>query len=247
MVKLYNVYCIYLLTMAIFIPLLGFNSIIINTVLLVYSLFLIGFLLLFLTRFYLPNKNSDIAGILKIFWFFLFLAFSPSLFLYAIPTIFLKKELVSAEITSIFIIIIPIIFVYLQLAEKLFDIEFLLNRLRYYSLLSFPFTLFIIVMLKLVLNIELISSFTFVPFLLLFTCTTLFLYTKEYFDYKMRHHLFSQKSDFESSLYKFFQKAKDETKVNSLINNLMNEIRDVLMVEEVAYIEMVTEDNGVIG
>ena len=92
MIKIYTVYCVYLLTMAVSIPLLGFNSIIINTVLLVFSLFLIGFLLLFLTRFYLPNKNSDIEGILKILWFFLFLAFSPTLFLYAIPTIFLKKE-----------------------------------------------------------------------------------------------------------------------------------------------------------
>ena len=59
----------------------------------------------------------------------------------------------------------------------------------------------------------------------------------------MSHHLFSQKSDFESSLYKFFQKAKDETKVDSLIKNLMNEIKDVIMVEEVIYIEMVSENN----
>ena len=67
---------------------------------------------------------------------------------------------------------------------------------------------------------------------------------KEYFDYKMSHHLFSQKSNFESSLYKFFQKAKDETKVNSLIENLMNEIKDVLMVKDAVYIEMVSEDDG---
>ena len=182
--------------------------------------------------------------ILKILWFILFSAFSPFLFFYAIPTFFFNKELVSAEMTAIFLIFIPFVFVYLQLAEKLFDIEFLLNRLRYYSLLSFPFTIFILVMLKLILKIELLSIFSFTLFLLLFTGTTLFLYAKEYLDYKMSHHLFSQKSDFESSLYKFFQKAKDETKVKSLIHNLMNEIRDVLMVKDVIYIEMVSEDNG---
>ena len=60
----------------------------------------------------------------------------------------------------------------------------------------------------------------------------------------MSHHLFSQKSNFEGSLYKFFQKAKDETKVKSLIKNLMNEIKDVLMVKDVVYIEMVSEDDG---
>ena len=99
-------------------------------------------------------------------------------------------------------------------------------------------------MLKLILKIELLSIFSFTLFLLLFTGTTLFLYAKEYLDYKMSHHLFSQKSDFESSLYKFFQKAKDETKVKSLILNLMNEIRDVLMVKDVVYIEMISEDDG---
>jgi two-component system, NarL family, sensor histidine kinase ComP len=215
-----------------------------NTVLLGFSLFLIIFLLFYLTRFYLLNKKSDIESILKILGFTLFSAFSPSLFFYAIPTFFFKKELVSAEVTAIFLIIIPISFVYLQFAEKLFDIEFLMNRLRYYSLLSFPFTIFIIFMLKLILNIKLLSSFTLITFLLLLTSTTLFLYMKEYFDYKMSHHLFSQKSNFESSLYKFFQKAKDETKVKSLIENLMNEIKDVLMVKDTVYIEMVSEDDG---
>lgn len=243
MIILYTIYCATLLIMAIIIPILGFNSII-NTVQLGFFLFLIGCLLFYLIRFHLQNKNSDIEGILKILLFTLFSAFSPSLFFYAIPAFFFKKELVSAELTAIFLIVIPISFVYLQFTEKLFDIEFLMNRLRYYSLLSFPFTIFIIFMLKLIFNIKLLSSFTLLTFLLLLTSTTLFLYIKEYFDYKMSHHLFSQKSNFESSLYKFFQKAKDETKVKSLIENLMNEIKDVLMVKEVVYIEMVSEDDG---
>ena len=66
LVILYTFYCVYLLIMTVLIPLFGFNSIIINTILLIFSLFLIVFLLLYLTRFYLPNKNSDIEGILKI-------------------------------------------------------------------------------------------------------------------------------------------------------------------------------------
>ena len=118
MIILYTIYCAILLIMAIIIPILGFNSII-NTVLLGFFLFLIGFLLFYLIRFYLQNKNSDIEGILKILWFTLFLAFSPSLFFYAIPTFFFNKELVSAELTAIFLIVIPISFVYLQLSRKI--------------------------------------------------------------------------------------------------------------------------------
>ena len=58
----------------------------------------------------------------------------------------------------------------------------LLNRLRYYSLLSIPFTIFIVLLLSIIFNISLLSSLIII--ILLFTCTTLFLYLKEYLDYK---------------------------------------------------------------
>lgn len=210
---------------------------------LIFFLLLICYLLFHLIGLYLKNKNSEGNNVLKILWITLFVAFSPFIFLYVIPIILFNNELVLAETAAIFLIIIPIVFVYLQLAEKLFDIEFLLSRLRYYSLLSLPFTIFTVLLISLVHKIEPFSSL-FIIFFLIFTCTILFLYVKEFLDYKIRHHLFSQKSNFETSLYTFFQKAKFETKVNSLINNLMNEIRDVLMVKKVLNIEMVTENNG---
>lgn len=80
--------------------------------------------------------------------------------------------------------------------------------------------------------------------ILLFTSTVVFLYIKEYLDYRISHHLFSQKNNFETSLYKFFQKAQYETKVDSLINNLINEIRDVLLVTDAKYFELIADGNG---
>ncbi|TYS63941.1 hypothetical protein FZD47_10570 [Bacillus infantis] len=207
-------------------------------------LLLICYLLFQLIRFSIKNKNNKGNNVLKILWITLFSAFSPFVFLYVLPHIISRKEIVSAEITAVFLIIIPIVFVYLQLAEKLFDFEFLLNRLRYYALLSFPFSVVTVFLVRLVTRIELFSSLSVFVFFLIFMCTTLFLYIKEYIDYKIRHHLFSQKSNFDTSLYTFFQRAKYETKVNSLITNLMNEIRDVLMVKKVFYFEVITKDDG---
>lgn len=212
---------------------------------LLFFLLLICCLLFHLIRFYLKNKNSEGDNVLKILWVTFFLAFSPFVCLYVFPNIFLKKELVSAETTAVFLIIIPVVFVYLQLAEKLFDIKFLLNRLRYFSLLSFPFSVFIIVFLRFILNIEFFSGPLMITFFLILACTTLFLYLKEYLDYKFQHHLFSRKGNFETSLYTFFQRAKYETKVDSLIINLVNEIQDVLMVKKVIHIEVVSENEGI--
>lgn len=211
---------------------------------LIFFLLLTCYLLFHLTRLYLKNKNSEGNNVLIILWISLFAAFSPFVCLYVIPNILFKKELVSAESTAIFLIIIPVVFVYLQLTERIFDIDFLLSRLRYYSLLSFPFAVFTVLLLSFILNIEPFSASFIIILLFVFICTTIFLYVKEFLDYKIRHHLFSQKSNFETSLYTFFQKAKYETKVNSLITNLVNEIRDVLMVKDVLYIEMVKKNEG---
>lgn len=242
LMMLYAIYASFILVMLTLFTIFGFNSMLTN-VQLVFLIVLIGYLFFYLIRFYYKNKDSEGKDVLKILWFTIFSAIIPFLCLYAVPTIFFNRELISAEITAIFIIIIPIGFVYLQLATKWFDIDFLLNRLRFYSWISFPFSILIILILKLIFRIKLLSSSTILFFLILFTCTVLFLYIKEYLYYKMSHHLFSQKSNFEASLYKFFQKAKYDTKVASLINNLINEIRDVLMVKEVIYLELVVNDN----
>ena len=86
MVIVYTVYmCLFTDNGYLRLPFSDLHSIM-NTVQLGFFLFLIGFLLFYLTRFYLQNKNTDVEGILKILWFILFSAFSPFLFFYAIPT-----------------------------------------------------------------------------------------------------------------------------------------------------------------
>ncbi|WP_075982827.1 ATP-binding protein [Bacillus massilinigeriensis] len=237
---LYTVYLILMLANYIFKEL---NSIM-GVVELGFYAILLFFALVTLTRFYFTYKNSEGKSILKILWITIFIAFAPFVFFYVIPNIVFGKEIVSAEISALFLIIIPLVFTYMQLAEKLFDIEYLLNRFRYYSMLSFPFTIIMTLLLCLLFKIKFFSGLNFVTFILTFTITTLFLYIKEYVDYKMRHHLFSNRHNFETSLYKFFQKTKYETKVSSLIRNLMNEIKDVLMVKEVMYIEVIETDKN---
>lgn len=206
---------------------------------LLFFLLLLCYLLFHLLWFYMKYRNSQGSNVLKILWTTLFLSLSPFVFLYLIPNVFFNKELIPAETTAVFLIFIPIAFVYLQLAEKLFDIEFLLNRLRYYSLLSLPFTILSVILLHFIVDIGFFSSKTAVMFSLLFLTSILFLYAKEYLDYKIRRHLFSPKGNFETSLYTFFQRAKYETKVSSLVTNLMNEIKDVLIVKKVLHIELI--------
>lgn len=199
------------------------------------------YVLFLLTRFYVKYRNSNARGFLKILLLTLVIAFGPAILFYVIPNIFFKKELLSPEITLAFLIIIPIVFIYLQMTEKLFDIEFVLNRLGYYTLLSFPFAFIIACLLSFILNFALLSGLSFITFSILITSMIFSLYIKEFLDYRMRHHLFSQKYNFENSLFAFFQKSKHETQVNSLITNLMNELKDVLGIKKNQHIELIRE------
>lgn len=203
---------------------------------------LVVYLFILLLRFYLQHKRTEGSAVIVILGMTILFAFGPLFLFSAIPIFLIGKEFIPLEITIIFIIGIPFAFVYLQLAKRLFDIEFFLSRLRYYSIVSVPYTLFICILLITVLDIELSPIVLAQIFLVVFLCTAVSLYVKEILDYKLRHHLFSRKNHFEASLYKFFQRAKYETEVKSLIRNLMNEIRDVLLVKEIEYCELRSED-----
>lgn len=210
-----------------------------------YFLLLILLLSYYVIKLLIRYKNSTMATIIKILGVSFFLAFSPFIILYLIPELWLGNAIISAEVASSFLIIIPISLVYLLLAEKLFDIAFIMGRLRYYVLLAFPFAAIGVVISSFFSQqIQLTNSFTIILFLFFFVGVILLLYIKEYLDYKIKHHLFSQKGNLEMSLYNFFQKAKHETKVSSLVHYLQNEIKEVLGVKDVLYSELYTEDEG---
>lgn len=243
LVRLYMIYFFYLLVVAgnQFFPVINQYM---SELKLLFCSALLFYFLFYLIHFYSKYKNSEGKAILKILGITVFVAFGPFCFFYALPTILFHRALLSAEVTSIFLIIIPIAIVYLQVAEKLFDIEFILDRLRYYSLNSFLFSVLIILLMRFGVGIQLPSSMMAMVFIVLFICTLVFIYVKEYLDYKLRHHLFSQKGDFGMGLYTFFQKTKYETKVSSLVTNLEHEIKDVLLVKKVIYAEVVRKEVG---
>ncbi len=237
-------YIIFSITVILFCVLLFlWDTSIVSIVELALFVVILCFTLFTFTRFYFKNKHTEEKNSLKILFFTLVIAFTPFVCFYAIPHIFLKNEWMSGEGSATFLIVIPIAFVYLQLAERLFDIHFLISRFRYYFLLALPFAIFITIILAVNNDIHIQPSYNITTFLLIFISTMLFLYAKEFIDYKNRSHLFSQKNNYATSLYLFFQKNKNKTNVNSLILQLMNEIKGVLIVNEVYSIEIQKEEN----
>lgn len=236
-VKLY-IYNVLLLILIAFILLLNKINFDIRLLELIFFSTIISSLIIYKFYFYIVHKNTSVRNILRILVSSLFIAFSPFVIMYVIPIALSGKQWFSPEIASGFLIIIPITFVYLQIAEKLFDIDFLLNRIRYYLLLSFPYAIALSAVLILFLDDDIPYYLHIGMFCMILVLTTLFLYAKEYIDYKLRNYLFSPKGSLDKSLSNFFQQAKRETRVEDLINRVKVEIKNVLQIKEIASIEI---------
>lgn len=199
---------------------------------------LIFFLLFLLIRYYYINHEPNVRIKLKIMFSGYFIAFSPFILFYVLPIIFHDRYIISAEITGIFIFIIPIILVYLQLTYELIDIDFFLNKIKYFTLLSLPFSILTTLIISFMTEVHLLSIEILILGIFIFYLSCILLYIKDYLDYKLNPHLFSKNNRLDISLYGFFQKVKFETNPFTLIDALQKQIKDVLSVDNLNYIQI---------
>lgn len=103
------------------------NDILSNIVLFMFLILLIiilGILLISYFKYSSPQLKILLSSIM--------IPFLPFLFLYVLPKILFHTYILSSEISSLFLLLIPFSFIFTQLAERLFDIEYHITRLRYY-------------------------------------------------------------------------------------------------------------------
>ncbi len=170
---------------------------------------------------------------LKILLSSIMIPFLPFLFLFSLPSIFFDKYILSGEVSSLFLLLIPFSFIFTQLAERLFDIEYHITRLRYYVIFSSFFTLWFIVGLYWIAGEYLtktvmsgVSIFTFISLVVLY-------YIKEKVDYRKRKILFSTKGDYIHQLYTAVDKIGKTIKIDNLLERFVQEVSLHLELEHV--------------
>ncbi|WP_370043853.1 sensor histidine kinase [Lysinibacillus sp. RC79] len=170
---------------------------------------------------------------LKILLCSILIPFLPFLFLYSLPKIFFDTYILSGEICSLFLLLIPFSFIFTQVADRLFDIEYHITRLRYYVFFSLLFTLWFMVGLYWIAGKYLtmtvmsgVSFFTFTSLVILF-------YIKEKVDYRKRKILFSTKGDYIHQLYTAVDKIGKTIKIDELLERFAQEVSLHLELEHV--------------
>jgi two-component system sensor histidine kinase ComP len=203
-------------------------------------LFSVGVLIsiYFLVSRYLTFRKTSYKPILQILYFGVALAFLPFIVLTALPRSILGYEMVSGLFTALCLIILPIVFLYLILANRLLDIDFILNRARYYSILAILPAGIIVAALIPLLETPL-SSLAWVKISLLIYLGTLgLLFLKERLDYLFRAKLFRAQYHFQASLDQLSQDLSTVRRVSDLKERVISEVQSVLRVRKALVLDL---------
>lgn len=192
----------------------------------------------------LVYRKKDHFYLLKVLLISNTIAFFPFTVFYIIPEVLFGQYIYSAIVTAPFLIIIPLALVYQFVVNKIYDIDFLLGRIRYYGFLSIIPTIGVVWLNILFdskgnnFNIIQITVYVFLIFLAVF-------YIKELLDYKFRLKRFSEKYNYQDSIFKYTQLLKSVSALNQVFMNLKKTILDVLPVSK-AYIFEISSDGDIL-
>ncbi len=164
------------------------------------------------------------------------LAFFPFVVLVGLPSTLFGIELIPGALAAAFLVFLPGVFLYLITANRLFDIDFIIDRIRYYSIISLiPTALFVSFLSYFLKNFTLVqcAQVALVTYLGVIT----FLYIKEELDFRFRSKLFREKYNFHVSLDRFYQDIAKVMKISDLEERLIMEVTEVLSVKTVSLLE----------
>ncbi|WP_412675045.1 sensor histidine kinase, partial [Bacillus paralicheniformis] len=188
-------------------------------------------------------KYSQQSYLLKILMLMNFIALVPFLFFYVLPMLVFGDYIFSAIVVSPFLLLIPLSLVYQFMSNKIYDIEFLIGRLKYYSFLAIIPTSLIITILAIVKHQEgefftvQVTIFTYLIMVGVF-------YLKEIIDFRFRLKRFSEKFNYQDSIFKFTQTIRTFTSLNQVLMELKQIVLDVLLVNNI-YMLKVKNDGSV--
>ncbi|PUF85799.1 histidine kinase, partial [Bacillus altitudinis] len=88
-------------------------------------------------------KETEHGSVLKFFAIMNILSFCPFIFFFVIPYVFFDKYLIDPFILTSVVLLIPFSLVYQFVTNKIYNMNFLISRLRYYGFLAITPTLFV--------------------------------------------------------------------------------------------------------
>ena len=208
----------------------------------VFSISILLCLYILISR-YIRYRKTIHKTVFKIILLGFTLAFFPFVALVGFPSILFGVELIPGALAAAFLVFLPVVFLYLITANRLFDIDFIMDRIRYYSIISLiPTALFVLFLVYLVREFTLVQGIQ--VGLVAYIGIIAFLYIKEELDFRFRSRLFREKHNFQASLDRFSQTIAKVMKPSDLEERLIMEVKEVLSVKSISLLEIDLTDNS---
>lgn len=154
--------------------------------------------------------------------------FLPFLLFFVIPEILSQNPILHSEVAALFLLFIPFSFIFIQVNERLFDIEYQLSRLRYYSTLAFFSTLIVTTGITYLLIDKLSIVEITIVFILVFLVIIISFYIKEQLDFKYRKIIFSSTGNYVHNLYAAVNRMGKVKTQQELLDQFKYEITEKL-------------------
>jgi len=215
----------------------------IDTLIILFLLFLLVILnIIVIITGYVKFPKTQIK---VIFWGIVF-PFLPFLLLYIIPPmLFSQKYIFSSFGLSMFFLFITFGITFVQFTERLFDIEYYISRLKYYSLFALTMTLGIVLVVYFFVSISVqkllyLSIFIFAFILISF-------YIKEKLDYFNRKVLFTPRGNYIHQLYSSIESIGKTVTIKELFQKLTTILSKQLEFDVVYVIDFHIKDKQFIN
>ncbi|MBD8499422.1 ATP-binding protein [Paenibacillus arenosi] len=194
-----------------------------------------GLCLYCLIDVYRKARHDKLKPLFKIMLVSHAIAFTPFVVLNLIPLILFKTQLVVYHFTTLFLIALPVGYLYLFTSKKLFDVDFVVTRFKYYASLALIPSL--IVTTLLVISLQTASYFWvgFKFFIIVYSSMMLLLYLKEQIDYRYRPKIFKQMYSLQEGLDRYSSALSKVMKRDDLERSLSQEIRTLMPVEDIYF------------
>lgn len=200
-----------------------------------------------LVRKFMQYRRTKFNSLFKITLVSHIVAFTPFTAMNLLPLFIGGGQILPAAFTSLFLFVLPIVYFYLLTSNQLFDIDFILTRFKYYTLLSvLPALLLTLAIIGVLNGRTEVSWVGYIQmFLTSYVVMTLFLYIKEQIDHKFRPKLFKAMYSYQDSLDRFSRKVATVMKRSDLEAVLKQEISDLLPVNRIDFVLVDQADGSV--
>lgn len=187
---------------------------------------------------FVRHRRDHLRSLFKLTLIGHIIGFLPFIILFAVPRIF-GVLLVPAEFAAVFLLSIPVVYLYMFTTRQLFDIDFIVNRFMYYAIISFFPTLLIATLGLLITSQDNYSWVKWAQmFLVVYLMITLFLFCKEYADFRLRPKFHKDLYNFQGSLDRFSTRISRVMKRSDLEQVLEEEIFSILPVKDIVFMEV---------